>query len=347
MEGYDTDYLKKYLEFFKIVNGRFGKSLNDLLDPSDELVEMFRQYYMMDTERVARECVMGDLEDDDEYEADDEDLEFLEDMEDDVSREEFMCHVDIIKKIVAYMIVNTNETNEKLVNEIIQNDISKVVTAFVENDGYSKMMMKFYIQYIIDMNYNTFFAKRKAKVLKDNPWIDELEYNKGYKTVNDEYRQMIMEKYYDACSLATSIEEIFKSLDEYFESTELDYYVKEHFPEYNTPEKIRRLKENQLKLVLADAYLALKTYEIKSSDDGLEWYEMPLSDEETECLDALYSALAEKDYSLLTPKMRAIIYNEFIASAEGDPVYREHVNVLKSQGEDKILRLGNPLYFLD
>lgn len=250
---------------------------------------------------------------------------------------------EAVQGACVYALATQDECYYDFIHEILDTDIDTTVCKIKGNSPFADEALFLYYRYLKERITNPNFDDIMMFVYDDHDWLVRLENYKGFTTINDLLRDVLVEICFDHNTGEFITDKGTQELDLYFTSKKHDFYLQERFGTILDEKTIQAYKNYQLKLIMSDAYTFLKYASLKEN-------EYPLYAEEEEILEDLESALLEQNFQAFTDfQKRRFVYNEFWVNANDDYINarRNPIRFLIENDEVKTLKMGNPIYFLE
>ena len=116
-----------------------------------------------------------------------------EDVDKEVETKKFNTYGYIIKKAITYFLLNQNRDGYKYINYILRSDFYVIVNDLVCGEKISNFVVINYIKYIFARASGSITEKDCAKVFDKYPWLNDLLYNRGFKSINDRARVILIQ----------------------------------------------------------------------------------------------------------------------------------------------------------
>lgn len=330
MENFD----KKFLQFFlENIENKDGKVIL-----SQEVVDKTLDLLNEKVSSVALSTISQDF-----Y----QELILEEDIEKEVENEEFNIYSYVIMKAITYFLINRNEDGYVYINYILRSEFFDIVDELIAGEKISNFIIKNYMRYLIAKAYGTITDEDCEKVFDKYPWLDDLSYNRGFKSLNDKARVILLHMVDALEEIDTAPDKIYEELDNYFSDGKSNYFMKVEFPDLSNERDIINFKRYQFKLILADSYLSLKGWDLQANDGDAE-STIPLNEEEAHILTLLEDAILNDDYSRIKNlEIIHSLYNYFLIYNVDNIVRQTHTELLDAHDSIHILKMVNPIYFMD
>ena len=244
---------------------------------------------------------------------------------------------DVCMKAVVYLLSRYEEEYDEIINAVRNLPFYEIVKAFKMGTSLAYCLFKSYICFLVENLSNRLCYLDVVSTINKNPWLRDLIDNKGFDTLNHKART-VLEKMVNVVTLDKNF---FRQLDDYFNDFERDGLLCKYATEFTSSlPDIRKFKQYQIRIMLADVYRTLKSY---SLDD--------MQEEETSklaILEIVEERIFSENYTLPEEEtVRHALYRQFYLSLEEKSLWSAQLQTLEEHDCVKILKPVNPLYFLD
>lgn len=245
---------------------------------------------------------------------------------------------DITEKALIYMFSTRDEAYDELVTEIKNSSINQLVETFYNNSYLAYCILKEYLHYLVECFYGVLGYSKISIIEEDNPWIVDLEKNKGYDSLNDKARA-VLEDIFEAFVMEDG--GFFRILDNYFDTFDNEMVLEKYAIEFtHRTDDIKKFKRYQIRIMLADVYRSLKACSFGEYGENARKRLAILEDVE--------GKIFKEDYTLLEDKViRYEFYRQFYVALKERTMWEAQTRILEENDCVKILKPVNPLYFLD
>ncbi len=249
--------------------------------------------------------------------------------------------VGITKKALIYMFSTRDETYDELITEIKNSSINKLVETFYDNSYISYCILKEYLNYLVECFHGVIGYSKVSIIEEDNPWIVELEKNKGFDSLNDKARAVLEDMYEVAIMDDFEGGGFFRILDYYFDTSESEMVLEKYAIEFtHRTDDIKKFKRYQIRIMFADVYKSLKACSFGEYGESARKRLAILEDVE--------GKIFNEDYTLPEDKViRYDFYRQFYIALKEKTMWDAQTRILEENDCVKILKPVNPLYFLD
>ena len=264
-----------------------------------------------------------------------------------VQSEEFNLYCIVIREAIIHWLTEPTDTTDEVINFILKTDFCDIVQEFKSRSSFSLYMMRHYILYIFKRNSGLLKDKEIDEIFKKYTWLEELFFSKGYSTINDKARKVLLDMHEALENIDAQKADINKVLDDYFSDGKNNIFLKREFPGMNDEKEILAFKRYQFRLIVADSYLALKSWDIMRNESDVENPDDP-QEYRSILIDYLEDFISDGDYELLRDLETVHqLYGIFFTYNSQD-YYRElHSSLLGANDCLHILKKANCLYFMD
>lgn len=264
-----------------------------------------------------------------------------------VSNQEFSFYSGIIKKALVNILYENKEEDAEKVNQILKSDFTDLIREFRKSEELSYYLLEHYIKFLIRLSNSELTSDIIKQLLDKHPWLETISYSKGYMTINEKAREVILDIYGALYDVDVTTKQFYDALDDYFRNEQSNYFFRDAFPEINSKDGIKKMKDYQLRLIVSDAFLLLKAWHLKNIDSP-EDEDLEFNAEAIQLLETIEEGIVSGNFDFLaSTKMRHNLYACFIFFNDNPFYFNYFTDILKSYDEDYHLKMINPLYFLD
>jgi hypothetical protein len=277
-----------------------------------------------------------------------------EEAEDYINNVKKDLHHDVIRKALLYCLLYPSKNAELYVNRILTSDFNNVLLEFEDNECFVKETLLYYTRYILQRYFNKITDEQIHLTEDRYYWIRDLYSRKGFDTLNDLARKVLIDIDEALLDVCAQKEEYDKTFDTYFSDVEDTYFLYQVFPSIKKDE-IEGFKKYQMRIVVADAYLYLKEKAIATQmrDDGDSEYEFSeediITEEERKLLGLIEQYILEGNTTILdNSRIRHKLLSYFMEYNDVQSFYRDiHHQMMQMTDDIKTLKMINPIYFMD
>lgn len=260
MDRIDLEILQLYSSITCSGSGKIVYAKN----ASESAIEDVYDTFMDRLNDRAMENIISDLE------KIDLDMDNVEIIDGEVKEEENHIVGSIIQKALIYALLHLSSNKITLINTVLANSTCDLEEEFREKTELAFDIFEEYLNYLIDFSLGIITPKVESSLFIKYPWLATIKESKGFITINDLARDCLEEMYITFVEAGASEEEIFALFDKYFMSREPDYMASKYAQALSSEKNfIERFKIYQARLILADAYLYLKTIDLAALEDTL------------------------------------------------------------------------------
>ena len=356
MRRLDARIIKEYYSIIKEQSASKWITNSDLLNPSDEMLNIFIEMFFKNIKTFSMEEAKRQLEKKDKTE---NDSTFDEELESIIEDKGFKLCTEVLEDILVYVISTDYKDGKDLLEYILNTDIDIVVKELNSNLNFARLALKYYLKYLVSKSEFIISTDQENLIWESHRFLGRLIENRGYSTLNDTARNVLMDLYFDIANASAEMEdyelvdiptvervdETFCSyFDEMLASNIRNIYFKQNGIDTSNKEYMEMIKKRIIRVILADAYLDMKIADFEAEDeDGT------LSEEETDALEFIENCAYDDNYSLPEDsKLRTIIYRHFFYyNSNGKVSRRDDMGVLSEYDDVKVISKINPLCYLD
>lgn len=314
-------------------------TINDLLNPSIDIVDEFQHILIVEVNDSARattnnitEAVSQSIDADDDELSNECEIMFTKNV--------FLAYVDILEGIFLYLIFSHNSDDEKFLNELVQHSSDELTNMIIDDGDTSQRLILCYIKYLIFKSESLITNQEEEFIIENNRFLSYLADYKGYNTIADLLRSSIMDLYYDQLLTRGINRESFRVIDNLIYSDMLNMYFSQNGINTNDKGYLDGMKKYLVRLILADAYTDLKICSDNPSDDDDD----QLLKSEMAALEYIEGCINSEEYLLPESEdVRFTIYRHFFDFSDNLSTSRkQEMEDLDEETHRKVMLL-NPL----
>lgn len=349
MRNFEMLIVDRYRELVKKSLNTEKLKTDDLLNPSDEVVKQIIEFVIDiidDESKFAADSSMADSifdKDSSEYE---EEYSYF------YSNTYYDYFIDVFRYYIVYNLIYPSENGYRYINLISQNNVGSLIDVLDTNVKLRNELVFGYVKYLVCKAEMIISEKQVDEVWSRNDFIEYLDVNKGYITLNDIARKVLSDLLNDAKAMYSE-EQTYKIFDDFLNSSTKDIYLIQNGIDVSNVDYVRKLKNYFKRIILADAYSYLKA-ELQLIEEGNATSELGNFEEVslncTKAADYIEDVVQDENYDLPGDEnLKGIIYHYFFVNlGDLDIAIRNSIdNDNLNPDESKVLRLLNPISDLD
>lgn len=336
----DKGIISHYIE---IVNyGLHGEQVSRqrLLEPSDKMLdELYDEFLgsIWQSSTFACMVILSEV---------DKELKEPDDFDEQVREKEKEAAAGAIKEAVTYMLFDYKDDYEEIINRILHTPMSQLTEGFLEKEPFFKTIFKMYIRYLVERYFSMITVKEEETLEDKYPWLERLEENRGYMTINDKARYALRKVIETCVNMDVPQDKIVDLIDDYFNDYSDLGLGKNFGREFGSSrEGIRSFKKYQMGLMITDVYRNLKGNHLIDKRYG------DTDDESCEVgsfFELLENYLEHGDVDILSSRdFRYELYKQFYLISSSDFIVGDLNEELENDSSVYIIKPLNPIYFLD
>jgi len=293
MTLFDRKMLNNYFEILKKKYGQSIFEIEKLLSPENEVITLFAESFVDTMAKHSYEIAIKMMEDEEEFEENND-----SELKSKIIENQFDICVVTLQRVLTYIKLRGKKEDENFYNDIVKSDIEDTCSQLTYNSKFINKAMEYYIKYLVSISLCLITSFEETEFFNQNLLIENLDINKGYETISDIIRMVLMELFNDFMhpknyygeveEINISDEELWENMcriiDEFLTSEIRDVYLKQNDIDINDKAFVRKIKNYAVRVLLADAYL---DFMIVEKDEVLGEYEEPLTAKEEEAIEYL------------------------------------------------------------
>lgn len=254
-------------------------------------------------------------------------------------------YISIFEDVTIYHLLYPSKEGEELINYIIGQSIETCIENMSNDIDFAHTIIDSYLRYLVKRSQFIISDNQEKALWDDTPILRCIIDNKGYSTISDIAREILMDLYYDYSQNYPEDDRMYLIYDQLFTGSSKDIYLLQNGIDTNNLEQVKLVKSQMFRVMMQDAYIDLKTMEFSQLNP--EYMGDYMTDEEMQTVDFLEN----EDNQFEIPKdkeIRYTIYSHFFYYNDEDN-YMDRKSDMKKMGENEkrhITRM-NPIYFLD
>lgn len=323
-----------YLTFLSSTCSKPGISRTELKCPNSEVLELLLDSFLKFSYEHAKHLCKSRIEDMYKLHLDFDEKSIIK-------YEQEKIIAEAIQSASIYMYLNLGTSEESMLNIIFKSSIDDLVRQFFDKEVFTYSIFEEYIKFLVDEYFGFIKESTKDDIVKKVPAIANIPNNKGFISINDISRKVLLDVYTELRASGLKGEELDNAIDEYFGNYKMASIIKKYASGIvKDIHEIMGFKAYQERIIIADSFLIL-TSAYNLSEIGLD-------DADSEILRTLTERIYQGYYGLPEDLgLRHSVYRLFFSNLLADIPHDYMGDSLKESGDAKMLRLVNPLFFLD
>lgn len=361
-------FLEEYFDYLRTINRTLPSEYEMMNPSSDTIIEMKNKFFSIVDETATKDATIrfkiNKQASNEINDKEHDDASFYDDTSKDRLYNVYLksFYISFIRAVLIYLVsikeINKlDETDKTILSYIIETNINEVIANLGEQGEFADIMISYYIKFLISKHNFILSDDFESDIYTKYPIIKNVDTNKGYTTINDKIRNILITMYDDYCDL-NSIKEgaddddiddgFLMQVDDFLNSNKYDSYIENEGISVTDKSFITEFKQYISRIILADAFIdfMLLKYDCESTDNTFDDF---FTKEEIEAIEFIES-LAENGYFALPVniEIRHEIFKHYF-------LYNREIRLDRSKdvedlidGDDapKLLKL-NPICFLE
>lgn len=174
----------------------------------------------------------------------------------------FNICADVIASTLIYIFSYPDAKGEKLCNFILLQDIETTVDMLNGDADFTELVLRYYIKYLVAKDKLLISERQESKLYRKYSALRNIYSYKGFTTINDAIREILMNVYLDYTNTHSSETMPVDIYDRLLNTNELDSYLKEAGIAIGNSKTVCYIKNQMIHILLADSYISMTLIEL-------------------------------------------------------------------------------------